>query len=82
MLVSGHTISVWVDWDDVPKHLHSLVKDKSDNDIIIHCPITMKEDESLLAFIRSIKPIFYFQLDDGGIMFYKKGIDLCIPVAQ
>jgi translation elongation factor EF-1alpha len=79
MLVSGHTIQLFVNWDDVPERFHDLVKDKSETDIIIYCPTTMKTNETFLNFIRSIKPVFFFKLSDG-ILFYKKGIPSCNPV--
>ena len=38
MLVSSRTLSLWVNWDNVPKHIQDLFPDRKNGDLILFVP--------------------------------------------
>lgn len=54
MLVSSHTVQVWLSWDVVPKDISDQVEDQRDGDIIVFTPHITELSGSLDRFLESL----------------------------
>jgi hypothetical protein len=72
MLVSSHTISVWVSWDDVPTYIYNSFVERGDRDIVVFVPLIM---EKALGVEELLKGLGVGEGKDvvAGVVYVKKG---------
>jgi hypothetical protein len=52
MLVSSRTLSLWVNWDNVPKHIQDLFPERKSGDLILFVPDVLRNSLRVAVILK------------------------------